>query len=56
MSFPKATRGFEPNIYGGVLLNTLLHAIVYVVYSLLNVLVQFANKMGLQKKVLSIVG
>jgi hemerythrin-like domain-containing protein len=29
---------------------TLLHAVVYVLHDLLNVLVQIANKMGLQKK------
>jgi hypothetical protein len=35
-----------------VLVSTLLHAIVYVLlHSLLNVLVQIENKMGLQKKV-----
>jgi hypothetical protein len=27
-----ASRGFEPIIYRGVLLNTILHAILYVVY------------------------
>jgi hypothetical protein len=30
MSFPNATRGLEPISYRGVLLSTLLHAIVYV--------------------------
>jgi hypothetical protein len=41
LSFPKATGGLEPISYRGVLLSTLLHAIVYV-------LVQIANKMGLK--------
>jgi hypothetical protein len=49
--FPKATRGFEPISYRGALLNTLLNATVYMfLQNLLNVLVQTANKMGLQKK------
>jgi hypothetical protein len=49
--FPKATRGLEPISYRGVLLSTLLHSTVYVfLYKLLNVLVQIANKMELQKK------
>jgi hypothetical protein len=49
--FPKATRGLEPISYRGALLSTLLHATVYVfLHDLLNVLVQIANKMGLQKK------
>jgi hypothetical protein len=44
------TRGLEPISYRGSLLNTLLHAIVYVfLHNLLNVLVQIANKMELQK-------
>jgi hypothetical protein len=39
--------------YRGALLNTLLHATVYMfLHILLNVLVQIANKMGLQKKLL----
>jgi hypothetical protein len=47
---PKATRGFEPISYRGALLSTLLHATVYMfLHSLLNVLVQIANKTGLQK-------
>jgi hypothetical protein len=47
----KATRGFEPISYRGVLVTTLLHAIVYVfLHNLLNVLVQIANKIGLPKK------
>jgi hypothetical protein len=50
--FPKATRGFEPIGYRGALLSTLLHATVYkFIHNLLNVLVQIANKMGLQKKI-----
>jgi hypothetical protein len=49
-SVQKTTRGVEPISYRGVLLSTLLHATVYVVlHSWLNVLVQIANKMGLQK-------
>jgi hypothetical protein len=36
-----ATRGLEPISYRGVLLNTLLHAIVYSFYNLLNVLVTY---------------
>jgi hypothetical protein len=49
--FPKATRGFEPISYSGVLASTLLHTAVYVsLHNLLNVLVHIANKMGLQKK------
>jgi hypothetical protein len=37
--------------YRGVLVNTLLHAAVYMfLYNLLNVLVQIANEMGIQKK------
>jgi hypothetical protein len=40
---PKATRGLEPISYRAALLSILLH-------SLLNVLIQIANKMGLQKK------
>jgi hypothetical protein len=49
--FPKASRGFEPISYRGALLSTLLHATVYkFLHNLLNVLVQTANKMGLQKK------
>jgi hypothetical protein len=48
--FPKATRGFEPISYRGVLLSTLLRATVYMfLRNLLNVLVQIANKMGLTK-------
>jgi ribosomal protein L32E len=51
MLFPKATRGLEPIGYRGALLSTLLHATVYMfLHNLLNVLVQIANKMGLQKK------
>jgi hypothetical protein len=38
--------------YRGVLVSTLLHATVYMLlHNLLNVLVQIANKMGLQKKI-----
>jgi hypothetical protein len=52
MLFPKATRGFEPISYRGVLVSTLLHAIVYVVlYNMLNALIQFTNKMGLHKEI-----
>jgi hypothetical protein len=41
---PKATRGLEPISYRGVLVSTLLHATVYVFYTiLLNVLVQIAK-------------
>jgi ribosomal protein L32E len=48
---PKATRGLEPISYRGVLVSTLLHATVYMfLHNLLNVPVQIANKMGLQKK------
>jgi hypothetical protein len=44
--FPKATRGIEPSSYRRALLNTLLHATVYMIlHNLLNVLVQIANKM-----------
>jgi hypothetical protein len=43
------TRGREPLSYRGALLSTLLHASVHALHSLLNVLVQIANKMGLQK-------
>jgi hypothetical protein len=39
----KATRGLEPISYRAVLLSTFLH-------SLLNVLIQIANKMALKKK------
>jgi hypothetical protein len=49
--FPKATKGLEPVSYRGVLVSTLLHATVYMfLHNLLNVLVQIANKMELQKK------
>jgi hypothetical protein len=48
--FPKATRCLEPISYRGAILSTLVHATVYVTHNLLNVLVQIANKMGLQKK------
>jgi hypothetical protein len=61
--FSNATRGLESISYTGALLSTLLHAIshrgallstllhVYMfLHNLLNVLVQIANKMGLQKK------
>jgi hypothetical protein len=52
--FPKATRGFEPISYRGVLASALLHATVNLfLHNLLNVLVQIANKMGLQKKTTS---
>jgi hypothetical protein len=38
--------------YRGVLVSTLLHATVYMfLHTLLNVLVQIANKMGLQKEI-----
>jgi hypothetical protein len=48
--FPKATRGIERISYKGVLLSTLLRVTVYVLlHNLLNVLLQIANKMGLQK-------
>jgi hypothetical protein len=51
--FPKATRGLEPISYRGALLSTLLHGTVYMfLHNLLNVLVQIANKMGLQNKLL----
>jgi hypothetical protein len=44
-------RGFEPVTYRGVLVSALLHVIVYVfLCNLLNVLVQIANNMVLQKK------
>jgi hypothetical protein len=40
----------DPLIYRGALLSTLLHATVYMfLHNLLNVLVQIADKMGLQK-------
>jgi hypothetical protein len=48
--FLKATIALEPISYRGALLNTLLHATVYMfLHNLLNVLVQVANKMGLLK-------
>jgi hypothetical protein len=55
--FRKATRGLEHISYKGALLSTLLHATVYIyiymfLHNLLNVLVQIANKMGLQKKII----
>jgi hypothetical protein len=50
--FPTDTRGFEPVRYGGVLLSVPLHASV-TLHNLLNVPVQFENKMGLKKKKLS---
>jgi hypothetical protein len=51
--FPKAKRGIAPINYRRVLVSILLHAIVYMfLYNLLNVLVQIANKMGLQKNYL----
>jgi hypothetical protein len=37
--------------YRRTLLSTLLHAIVYVLHNLLNVQVQIANEMGLQKNI-----
>jgi hypothetical protein len=44
-------RGLEPISYRGALLSTLLHATLYMfLHNLLNVLVQIANKMGLQRK------
>jgi hypothetical protein len=50
---PKATRDFEPVSNRGVLLSTLLHATLYFfLHNLLNVLVQLANKMRLQRKYL----
>jgi hypothetical protein len=50
---PKATRNLEPIGYRGALLNTLLHATVYMfLLNLLNFPVQIANKMGLQKEIL----
>jgi hypothetical protein len=53
--FPKATRGLNLISYRGVLVSTLLHATVYMfLHNLLNVLVQIANKMGLQKKFFSV--
>jgi hypothetical protein len=49
---PKATRGLEPISYRGMLVSTLLHATVYMfLHNLLNVLVQIADKMGLQKNI-----
>jgi hypothetical protein len=42
--------GLEPISYIGVLASTLLHATVQILHTLLNVLVQTSNKMGLQKK------
>jgi hypothetical protein len=51
MSGSKATEGLEPISYREVLVSTLLHATVYMfLHNLLNVLVQIANKMGLQNK------
>jgi hypothetical protein len=44
----------NPISYTGVLVSTLLHATVYMfLHNLLNVLVQSANKMGLQKQIVS---
>jgi hypothetical protein len=41
----------EPIIYRGVLLTALLYAVLYVVYTItVQLLVQIANKMGLQEK------
>jgi hypothetical protein len=65
IAFPKAARDHEPISYRGTLLSTLLHAISYrqalvstllhatvykFLHNLLNVLVQIANKLGLQTK------
>jgi hypothetical protein len=46
--FPTDIQGLEPVRYGGVLLNAPLHASL-TLHSLLNVPVQFANKMKLEK-------
>jgi hypothetical protein len=47
------TRGLEPISYRGV--STLLHATAYAfLHNLLNVLVQIANKVGLQKELTNI--
>jgi hypothetical protein len=52
LSIPKATKGLEPISYSGAPLTTLLHATVYMfLHNLLNVIVQIANKMGLQKNI-----
>jgi hypothetical protein len=52
IKIPKATRGFEPVSYRGVLLSILLHATVYMfLHNLLNILVQIANKIELQKNI-----
>jgi hypothetical protein len=48
--FPKATTGLVLIGYKGALLSTLLHDTVYVTHNFLDVLVQIANKMGLEKR------
>jgi hypothetical protein len=51
IEFPRATKGLEPitRSYRDALLSTLLHDIVYVLQNLLNLILQIANKMGLQQ-------
>jgi hypothetical protein len=51
--FPKATTGLVAIGYRGVLLSSLLQVNVHVTHSLLNVLVQIANKMGSKKNSLT---
>jgi hypothetical protein len=45
--YVKTTPGLVPISYRGALLSSLLHVNVYVTHNLLNVLVEIANKMGL---------
>jgi hypothetical protein len=47
--FPEATEGLVPMSFRRSLLNPLIHAIVWIFHNFLNVLVETANKMGLQK-------
>jgi hypothetical protein len=52
VSFPKATTDLERVSYRGALLSTLLQPLYKFLHSLTNVLVQIANKVRLQKKIL----
>jgi hypothetical protein len=50
--FQTSTRGLEPFNYRGMLVNTFLHATVYMfLHNLLTALVQIASKIGLQKEI-----
>jgi hypothetical protein len=49
--FPQGTTGLMPISYIGALLSTILHATLYVLHNLMNVLVEIANKIELQKNI-----